>query len=279
MDDKELNKMHDTAKIDEQRTSSKETQDDENYFVLDLSEFNIVESEHMVFIDLEQNFKSGILQFDYELDDAELGLFAVGCMMEFSKVNFRSCSRPRLGFSFLNYAWSEYPPTVPKAKDFDLIYTFMNITVDTGGHWILLGVNKKDRCIHFMDMNNLDPEIALKQMQHLLVYIGELTVSEAEEVDEYGGFIGQKDNCYEIVCKIMPTSLTDNKDNACGIYAFMAFYNIVWEYVQDYKENLPKDSLFRMPEFEYESNVREKAFEYWLKAAYVVNKHVHDQRK
>ena len=41
-------------------------------------------------------------------------------------------------------------------------------------------------------------------------------MSEAEQVDE-DGFIGPKNNCYEVVCKIMPTSLTDNKDNACGI--------------------------------------------------------------
>jgi len=276
MDDEELNNIHDMAKTGEQRTGSKETQDDKKYFSLDLSEFDIVESEYVVFIDLKQNFKSGILQFDYELDDAELGLFAVGCMMEFSKVNFRSCSRPRLGFSFLNYAWSDGPSTAPEAKEFDLIYTFMNIRVDTGRHWILLRVNKMERCIHFTDMNNSNPGIALKEIQHFLVYIGELTMSEAEQVDE-DGFIGPKNNCYEVVCDIMPT-LTDNKDNACGIYTFMAFYNNVLEYVQYYKENVPKDSLFQMPEFEYDSNVREKAFEYWLKAAFVVRSHLQNQK-
>ena len=273
MNDKEKNNVCDMSKIGEKSNVAKKT-----YFSLDLSKLSIVESEpHIVFIDLEQNFKSGILQFDYELDNAELELFAVGCMIEFSKVNFRSCSRPRLGFSFLNNAMFGYPPTAPKAKDFDLIYTFMYVTVDTCRHWVVLGVNKKDRCIHFMDMNNLDPGIALKQMQHLLVYIGELTASEAEEVDEYGEFIGQKNKRYEIVSNDIPT-LTDENDNACGIYAFMAFYNIVWEYVQNYKENVPKHSLFQMPEFDYGSNVREKAFEYWIKAAVVVNNHVHNQK-
>jgi len=143
----------------------------------------------------------------------------------------------------MNNAWSDYPSTAPETKDFSCIYTFMNINVHTGGHWILLGVNKMDQYIHFMDSNNANPGIALKEIQHLLVYIGELTVSEAEQVDD-DGTIGPKDNCYKIGWDVIPNS-TDDKDNkACGIYTFMVFYNIVMQYVEHYAENIPKDSLF-----------------------------------
>jgi len=41
-----------------------------------------------------------------------------------------------------------------------------------------------NREIHFMDSNNANPGIALTEIQHLLVYIGVLTVSEAEQVGE-----------------------------------------------------------------------------------------------
>jgi hypothetical protein len=83
MNDKEKNNVYDMSKIGEKSNVAKKTlHHDNNYFSLDLSKFSIVESEpHIVFIDLEQNFKSGMLQFDYELDKAELELVVVGCMM------------------------------------------------------------------------------------------------------------------------------------------------------------------------------------------------------
>ena len=34
----------------------------------------------------------------------------------------------------------------------------------------------------------------------------------------------------------------------------------------------------KMPEFDYGSNVREKAFQYWLKATFVVRSHLQNQK-
>jgi len=78
-------------------------------------------------------------------------------------------------------------------------------------------------------------------------------------------------------CTDISTTTHDNDNKACGIYTFMSFFNILKEYVEHYPDNIPKDSLFRMPYFEYGANVWEKSFNYWLKAAYVVHNHVHEQ--